>query len=241
MATRIDVQHDSISVFRLRPGKTVTVGRDLSNAWKIRECSVSRFHAKITWARGEPRPRVTDLGSSNGTFLDDNRLPTGEDVLLTCNSTLRFGELEFALQLSDSSDGREGSALLAPCDDQDTVVMRGDANARCSGQLRTWQDVRALLERLESEGRSGVLSFGTDSERWEVELALGAFALTREAGLALLTQLRQAGSVEYRYTPELQVGSSLAERWPPSRLLGLMDLRYSQRRGKTQPPSVRSA
>lgn len=241
MATRIDVQHDSMSVFRLRPGKTVTVGRDRSNTWRIRECSISRFHAKITWTHGEPRPRVTDLGSSNGTFLDENRLPMGEDVLLTCNSTLRFGELEFALQLSASSRGEEG-ALLASSEDQDTVVMRGDANARREGQLSSWKDARALLERLESERRSGVLSFRTDSEEREVELALGAFALPRDAGLALLKQLRQAGSVEFRYTPELKVGTPLAERWLPSRLLGLMDLRYSQRRRKThRSPSVRSA
>ncbi len=52
--------------------KTVTIGRDLDNDLVISGEAVSRHHAEIAWTRRQYF--LTDLGSRNGTFVNESRL-----------------------------------------------------------------------------------------------------------------------------------------------------------------------
>jgi predicted component of type VI protein secretion system len=67
------------------PGKTfpiegdvLTIGREASNAISINDAEVSRKHAQLVFQGG--KYILTDLGSTNGTFVNGQRL-TGQHVL----------------------------------------------------------------------------------------------------------------------------------------------------------------
>lgn len=59
-------------------GDQLTIGRDSSNAVAINDAEVSRKHSRLTFQGG--RYVIEDLGSTNGTFVNGQRL-TGPYVL----------------------------------------------------------------------------------------------------------------------------------------------------------------
>ncbi|MGK5083367.1 GGDEF domain-containing protein [Bdellovibrionota bacterium FG-1] len=79
------------------------IGRDPSADISVADPSISRKHAKLTREPGR-KVRLTDLGSSNGTFVNDKKVNANESVVLAKedmvklgNSILKFlpaGELE---------------------------------------------------------------------------------------------------------------------------------------------------
>ena len=78
------------------------IGRDQSADIVVSDQSISRKHGKVTQSNG--KVTLTDLGSSNGTFINDIKLEGGaervlekEDMLKMGNSIFKFlpaGELE---------------------------------------------------------------------------------------------------------------------------------------------------
>lgn len=63
------------TVFRIRAGKVLTVGRDTKNDIVLEDAQASRNHARIEY--DGKAFRITDLNSSNGTFLEGARLLPG--------------------------------------------------------------------------------------------------------------------------------------------------------------------
>jgi len=59
-------------------GDVLTIGREASNAIAINDAEVSRKHAQLVFQGG--KYIITDLGSTNGTFVNGQRL-TGQHVL----------------------------------------------------------------------------------------------------------------------------------------------------------------
>src|SRR5262245_29112270 len=76
----------------LRPGKN-SVGRSALNDFAVNDASVSGRHCEITVADGAVR--VKDLGSTNGTYLDDQRV---EEAPVRAGQRLRLGAVEMALE-----------------------------------------------------------------------------------------------------------------------------------------------
>lgn len=72
--------------------KTATIGRDLGNdtGIAIHAPSISRVHAKLTFDAGVWT--VSDLGSSNGTFVEERRV---ESAAIHAGERLRFGHVAF--------------------------------------------------------------------------------------------------------------------------------------------------
>jgi pSer/pThr/pTyr-binding forkhead associated (FHA) protein len=77
-------------VFALRPGAN-TIGRREGNAVTIADPFVSGLHAVIS-IEGR-RASLTDSGSTNGTFVGDERLASGVTVELEDGSSVRFGQV----------------------------------------------------------------------------------------------------------------------------------------------------
>lgn len=73
--------------FRLREGKN-TVGSAADSQIVLRDSTVSGQHASVRFEDG--KFTVTDLDSSNGTFLNDKKIAREE---LNDNDMIRFGEV----------------------------------------------------------------------------------------------------------------------------------------------------
>jgi hypothetical protein len=82
---------DSPWAFELMPGLT-KLGRNPTNDFRVSDPSVSSFHAEVTVE--VDCIRVRDLGSTNGTFIDDQRI---EEGFLKPENILRLGNIRFQL------------------------------------------------------------------------------------------------------------------------------------------------
>lgn len=72
------------------------IGRGLDNSFTIADSTVSRQHAAICLASNGSLT-VCDLGSSNGTFVNNKRIGS-QAVPITTGNTLRLGKVKLSLQ-----------------------------------------------------------------------------------------------------------------------------------------------
>jgi pSer/pThr/pTyr-binding forkhead associated (FHA) protein len=82
-------------------GKT-TIGRSDENRITLPESRVSRRHAEIEWLRSDKRYYITDLGSSNGTYLNSVRLTAGRAGFLNDWDKIRIASAVFTVRIVDS-------------------------------------------------------------------------------------------------------------------------------------------
>lgn len=73
--------------------KVISIGRQVGAYFLVDNGSVSRRHAEISYANGQYVLR--DVGSANGTFVNDKRLASGSTHLLAHNDRVRFGNVSF--------------------------------------------------------------------------------------------------------------------------------------------------
>jgi uncharacterized protein involved in exopolysaccharide biosynthesis/Mrp family chromosome partitioning ATPase len=95
-------------------GTKTTVGRLPENLVAIDEGSVSLHHCEIYSRNGETI--VKDLGSTNGTFVDGERIV---EMPIKVGQTLRFGNLEFRVESKESAaeaDPMPSTAVMPPWD-----------------------------------------------------------------------------------------------------------------------------
>ena len=69
------------------------IGRDESAAIVVSDPSISRKHAKVSQAEG--RVTLTDLESSNGSFVNDKKLEPGTSVVLGKEDMVKLGNTIF--------------------------------------------------------------------------------------------------------------------------------------------------
>lgn len=79
-----------LSETRIPPSGTQLVGRQAGVFLLIDHGSVSRRHAELSVVNGQLT--VCDLGSSNGTFVNNSRLEPQQPQALKNNDTVRFGK-----------------------------------------------------------------------------------------------------------------------------------------------------
>ncbi len=87
-------------VFRLIPGRTVTIGRGPTNHIVIREDQASRQHAEIFINNGNWT--IRDLDSRNGTLLGEERLIGDRDLRPGDVIWIARTKMEFVDDLSDA-------------------------------------------------------------------------------------------------------------------------------------------
>lgn len=69
----------------------VTIGRARTNDISLREDTVSKFHAFFRLASGGESVQITDVSSTNGTFVQGKRLPPKTPHLLNGGEHIQFG------------------------------------------------------------------------------------------------------------------------------------------------------
>ena len=80
-------------MFRLRAGAVKTVGRAPRADFIVDAALVSRIHCRLT--AGEEQLEVVDLSSTNGTFVNDQRIDYAK---LANGDRLRVGRVELIVE-----------------------------------------------------------------------------------------------------------------------------------------------
>jgi pSer/pThr/pTyr-binding forkhead associated (FHA) protein len=131
----------------LEPG-VMTVGRSSENDVTLRDSTVSRRHARIVCS--EDVCSVQDLGSANGTFINDRRVSRAQ---LTLGDRLRLGDVELKY---GTTEGRRSGAWLEidgkryPVRASGTTIGRtADSDIRLSDELASRRHAR--IEQRNSE------------------------------------------------------------------------------------------
>jgi len=75
-------------------GRAATIGRDPAADITVKSDTVSKIHARLVYDRAAERIRVTDLNSSNGSYLNGVRITEADAAP---GAHLRFGTLEYTV------------------------------------------------------------------------------------------------------------------------------------------------
>ncbi len=94
-------------------GNQIKIGREDDNDFVIDNAAVSRYHAKINRVGGEYI--VEDLNSTNGTFVNENRITQQEklwdgDIIIVGKHTIIL-ESEYKVEAQDGTDFGETMVL----------------------------------------------------------------------------------------------------------------------------------
>lgn len=101
--------HPKANVKRVVLRGTTVIGRSRDCSLRIASGSVSRRHCEVR-IEGDA-VSVVDLGSSNGTFIDDERLPAGEERSLTPGAKLAVGGVSFLVRYASTNGADPGSTV----------------------------------------------------------------------------------------------------------------------------------
>ncbi len=92
--------------------KVMTIGRQAGTYLLIDHPSISRRHAEMAYVNGQYVLR--DLGSSNGTFVNDTRLDPANAHILKSGDSIRFGKVPFTFQTTVGTDLSRPSPIDRP-------------------------------------------------------------------------------------------------------------------------------
>jgi adenylate cyclase len=114
--TRIVVSRAGEPEWSLEIGELLAIGRSPSNGLVLDDSRVSRRHAEIRLVENG-RYRLTDLGSANGTWVNNRRISVPQDLqngdlIQVGTSVLRFEAAEPAADSSDSHASRTSTQLV---------------------------------------------------------------------------------------------------------------------------------
>ncbi|MCB9701178.1 MAG: FHA domain-containing protein [Myxococcales bacterium] len=180
------------------------IGRSRACDLVIAEATVSSRHASLEWKDGAWE--LLDLGSRNGTFVDDVRLQSGARVLLGAGARLRFGrsaapwvlvdagppELMAIDVQSGAGQRAEGGVLALP----DPAAAELFIHQEASGGwiLEDGDEARVIVDRELVHDRGG--------RTWRIHLPTADPRTLQESLAALLVgrlRLRFAHSLDEEY------------------------------------------
>ncbi|MEE2640588.1 MAG: sigma 54-interacting transcriptional regulator [Planctomycetota bacterium] len=202
-------------VFRLVPGRTVTIGRAPTNQIVIKEEQASRHHAEIFLAEG--KWMVRDLESRNGTAVGSDRMHG--DHLLKPGDVVRIAKTQLAF-VHDLSQAYEDSGVNPVQWGQETAVgleMEGPADQNSSGTSEAIEpttithrrgETRFLKDESDSQSSGGIaaarlfrLSYELANQPNPNSVANKALAglfdgTNADAGAVLLLPRQKAGNTD---------------------------------------------
>ena len=135
------------------------VGRDSGCDFTLASDAVSRRHARLELRDG--RPTVTDLGSTNGTFINGKRV---QESALSIGDEVRFDVESFRVEGPDDPD----HTTVRPAAGDDATRVRSAAGAAGTSILS------AARSRLEVVGGMDARSFGLTKAKCTIGRAPGS-------------------------------------------------------------------
>lgn len=85
--------------FALEQGKRLSVGRTKENDVAIDHTSVSKMHASLL-LNSEGKLVIADTGSTNGTYLNDERIAYGKAIEIFAGDKVKFGAIDVSLDFT---------------------------------------------------------------------------------------------------------------------------------------------
>jgi class 3 adenylate cyclase len=162
----VRVQQQEPKEYVLKPGKN-TIGRKASTGITIEDPSASRLHAVIYYDSQSEKVTITDLGSTNGTFVNRERLSDSKP--LYSNDLIRIGGTTFEISqivTGEKVDDHSGAHAYT----RELVLESLDTHAvliyEVSRQLNTVLDIDTALSEV-----SLLMKKAMGAERCEVILA----------------------------------------------------------------------
>ncbi len=77
----------------------ISIGRSRSCDIQVDYPKVSKLHAYFTWNESGSQFFLMDAKSTNGTFVNDHRLTSGQPVILPDRALIRFGRYHFRFHM----------------------------------------------------------------------------------------------------------------------------------------------
>ena len=111
--------------YRIEEGQEITFGRAFDNIVHIDDASVSRHHAVIKWKKG--LMYITDLKSTNGTFVNSEKVEDGFFYELNYLDEVKIGNITFKVLDEESAIGKSFENNSMPAK---TVVLNADKTKR---------------------------------------------------------------------------------------------------------------
>jgi pSer/pThr/pTyr-binding forkhead associated (FHA) protein len=90
----------------------LSIGHGSQNDLVLDDDSVSKTHARLEYDAGDWR--LTDLGSTNGTYIDGVRLAPEVPMPINSGATARFGAVALLFQAEEAADPEAARARYAP-------------------------------------------------------------------------------------------------------------------------------
>jgi NADPH-dependent 2,4-dienoyl-CoA reductase/sulfur reductase-like enzyme/pSer/pThr/pTyr-binding forkhead associated (FHA) protein len=120
----------SLREIQLSQTKVMTVGRQAGVFLLLDHGSISRRHAELRYANGQYV--LHDMGSTNGTYLNDVQLAANSTTILKPNDRVSFGkDIAFMFQLRTVGNADEGDKLAR------TVAGRQQGTGNKAEQVRS--------------------------------------------------------------------------------------------------------
>lgn len=199
------------TTFELRPGAPLVLGRSLSSDLPVLDPTVSRRHAEVTVESGGITLR--DLGSSNGTFVNGNRITSARvapgDRLIFGKVLFELRELSPVLIDDATAEGmrraaRAGTTIVRqiPVPDADQAL---EIALRASGVQKAIDETRTILPQAERDRLrmtllleiSKALTRATDIDQMLEKLTQFSFRLLDIDRVTILF-VREDGELETR-------------------------------------------
>ena len=135
---------DGLQQHELRSGVQLVVGRAPSSDIAIFDPTISRRHAELQ--ADESGLRVRDLGSSNGTFHNGERIEDSDAVKLEPGDTITFGKVAFRVQpVGPTTVHSPSGGFTAPPDGASNGHIRPSATIVRQMPVRDSQGALAAL------------------------------------------------------------------------------------------------
>lgn len=121
-----------ITRFNLRDGAKLVIGRGIDADIIVDNTAISRQHASLELRDGQYI--LSDLGSMNGTFVNDKKIEAS--VYVTENDVIKLGKFILSKAKGAEQSGVSSFAVLPDVDDKTIIVKSKDIAEKAKGVER---------------------------------------------------------------------------------------------------------
>lgn len=172
----------------LSSGKSLSIGRDDDSDLKVASTKASRKHCEVAWR--DNVALVRDLGSQNGTWVNDRQLPPKTETTLKDGDTIQAGDL--IVTYRRLMPGIPEEALGAPAAPTQQTVRTASLKARQAAAAPSTHDLEGdcstfaitdVLTTIAERNASGILAVEVEGVKGELVIQEGKVVSAKYPGL----------------------------------------------------------